>query len=66
VSNKDQQKVLRDAEKYLGIGPVAMADLMGVPYKSGTYKDWRSGRRTMPPVALRCLELVVEHTPPVG
>jgi len=47
---------LVEAEKELGLGPVAMSRAMGVSY--GTYKDWRSGRREMPPVAIRCLELL--------
>lgn len=45
------------AEKELGLGPVAMSRAMGVGYD--TYKDWRSGRRNMTPVAIRCVELLL-------
>jgi len=51
----NQQETLREAEQALGLGPVAMAREIGAPYH--TYKDWRSGRRNMPGVAFRCVEL---------
>ncbi len=56
--NDKQQACLQEAEVDLGLGPCAMAAEMGAPY--GTYKDWKSGRRTMPPVAFRCLDLLLE------
>lgn len=56
--NEKQRARLQDAEFDLGLGPCAMAAEMGTPY--GTYKDWKSGRRTMPPVAFRCLDLLLE------
>ena len=51
-----QQQAISEAESKLGVGPVELARLMGTPYP--TFKDWKSGRRGMTPVAMRCLELV--------
>lgn len=48
---------LTKARLELGLSPVGMAKAMGVPYD--TYKDWQSGRRSMPAVAIRCLELLL-------
>lgn len=56
--NEKQQARLQDAEADLHLGAIAMAAEMGTPY--GTYKDWKSGRRAMPPVAFRCLDLLLE------
>ncbi len=56
--NEKQTSRLKGAEADLGLGPCAMAAEMGTPY--GTYKDWKSGRRAMPPVAFRCLDLLLE------
>ena len=56
--NDQQRTRLQDAEADLGLGPCAMAAEMGTPY--ATYKDWKSGRRVMPPVAFRCLDLLLE------
>ena len=52
-------QMLIEAEKELGLGPVAMATAMGVVYD--TYKNWRSERTEMPPVAVRCLELLLMY-----
>ncbi len=52
----NQKETLRAAEQDAGLGPVAMAREIGAPYH--TYKDWRSGRRNMPGVAFRCIELL--------
>ena len=46
---------LAAARKKLGLTPTEMARAMGVPYD--TYKDWQSGRHSMPSVAVRCVEL---------
>ncbi len=48
---------LTAARKKLGLTPTEMARAMGVPYD--TYKDWQSGRRKMPSVAIRCVELLL-------
>ncbi len=48
---------LTAARKKLGLTPTEMARAMGVPYD--TYKDWQSGRRKMPSVATRCVELLL-------
>lgn len=50
---------LVQAEYTLDLGPVKMARAMGVTYS--TYKNWRSGRTSMPAVATRCLELLLAH-----
>jgi hypothetical protein len=47
------------AELLLCLGPVAMARAMGVSYD--TYKNWRSERTAMPAVAVRCVELLLDH-----
>ncbi len=52
----NQQETLRAAESELNLGPVALANELGTPYK--TYADWKSGRRTMPGIAYRCLEII--------
>lgn len=52
----NQTEILRKAEADLGLGAGQMAQAMGAPYD--TYKDWKSGRNRMTPVAIRCLELL--------
>ena len=52
-------KKLTAARKKLGLSPTEMAGAMGVRYD--TYKSWQSGRRTMPAVAIRCVELLLKH-----
>ena len=47
------------SREMLGLGPVAMSRAMGVSYL--TYYQWESGRRTMPAVAVRCVELLVKY-----
>ncbi len=50
-------KQLTSARKKLGLTPTEMARAMGV--SDDTFKDWQSGRRGMPPVANRCVELLL-------
>ncbi len=50
---------LTAARKKLGLSPTEMASAMGVSY--GTYKSWQSGRRAMPAVAARCVELLLKY-----
>ena len=50
---------LVNARNYLGLGPVAMARAMGVSYE--TLNGWESGRRKMPAVAVRCVEVLLLH-----
>ena len=52
-------KKLTEARKELGLSPTEMARAMGVSYD--TYKNWQSGRRSMPAVAVRCVELLLNH-----
>ena len=47
------------ARKKLGLSPTEMARAMGVSYD--TYKSWQSGRRSMPKVAVRCVELLSKY-----
>ncbi len=46
------------ARKKIGLSPTEMAKAMGVSYD--TYKSWQSGRRSMPAVAVRCVELLLK------
>jgi len=55
-------KQLADARDKLGLSPTEMARAMGVPYD--TYKDGQSGRRAMPAVAVRCVELLLMYPTP--
>ena len=48
---------LLEARETLDLSPVEMARAMGVSYD--TYKDWQSGRRAMPAVADRCVDLLL-------
>jgi DNA-binding transcriptional regulator YiaG len=50
---------LTRARKKLKLSPTEMAHAMGVPYD--TYKNWQSGRRSMPAVAVRCVELLLKY-----
>ncbi len=50
---------LTAARKNLGLTPTEMARAMGVPYD--TYKDWQSGRHSVPSVGVRCVELLLAH-----
>ncbi len=52
-------KEITAAREMLGLGPVAMSRAMGVSYL--TYRQWESGRRKMPAVAVRCLELLLRY-----
>ena len=52
-------KNLTAARKKLGLSPTEMAKAMGVNYD--TYKSWQSGRRSMPAVAVRCVELLLKY-----
>ncbi len=55
----DQPSRLAAAEERLQLGPVAVAKLMGVPYD--TYKQWKSERRNMSKLAIRCLDLLLDQ-----
>jgi len=48
---------LESAMKQLGLGPVAMAKSLGCSYN--TFKQWKGGQRTMTPVAVRAVELLL-------
>jgi len=50
-------KELTAARKKLELSPTEMARAMGASYD--TYKSWQSGRRSMPAVAVRCVELLL-------
>jgi DNA-binding transcriptional regulator YiaG len=52
-------KTLIAARQTLKLSPTEMARAMGVSYD--TYKSWQSGRRSMPAVAVRCVELLLKH-----
>ena len=52
-------QMLADAEKELGLGPVAMARAMNTNYD--TYKHWRSRRSNMTGASARCLELLLMY-----
>ncbi len=52
----NQRARLLEAEKELGLGPIAMAAELGTSYSN--YCKWKNESRTMTPVAWRCLELV--------
>lgn len=47
------------ARKELDLKPVAMARAMGVSYE--VLYQWESGRRKMPAVAVRCVELLMRY-----
>ncbi|MCF6327578.1 MAG: helix-turn-helix domain-containing protein [Devosiaceae bacterium] len=49
---------LISARKKLGLGPSAMAQKMGISYS--TYYNWEAGIRAIPPIAARCVELLIE------
>ena len=50
---------LTKTRKRLGLSPTQMARAMGVSYD--TYRSWQSGRRAMPAVAARCVELLLKY-----
>lgn len=50
---------LTKAREKLGLTPTEMARAMGVPYD--TFNNWEAGRRSMPAVAVRCVELLLRH-----
>ncbi len=52
-------KELLAARKKLELSPTEMARAMGVSYD--TYKSWQNGRRSMPKVAIRCVELLLTY-----
>ena len=47
---------LRAARESLGLSPTEMAAAMGVPYD--TFKNYQSGRRDVPPVVAKVVELL--------
>ncbi len=52
-------KQLTTAREKLGLSPTEMAKAMGVSYD--TFKNWQSGRRAIPAVAVRCVEMLSMH-----
>ena len=52
-------QALTAARKKLKLSPTEMARAMGVKYD--TFKQWQSGRRSMPAVAVRCVELLLKY-----
>lgn len=50
---------LQAARDYLGLDVRSMARAMGVSFD--TYRQWESGRRSMPAVAVRCVELLLAN-----
>ncbi len=50
---------LTSARKELGLSPVEMARAMGVDYR--VWNQWETGRRTMPAVGVRCVELLLKY-----
>ena len=52
-------KQLTATRNKLGLSPTEMAKAMGVSYD--TFKNWQSGRRAMPAVAVRCVQLLVKN-----
>ena len=47
------------AREKIGLRPVAMARAMGVSYD--VFYQWESGRRKIPAVAVRCVELLLKY-----
>ncbi len=47
------------ARAKLALGPVAMARAMGVSYE--VFYQWESGRRKMPAVGVRCVEMLLRY-----
>ncbi len=47
------------ARKKLALSPVEMARAMGVDYR--VWNQWETGRRTMPAVGVRCVELLLKY-----
>ena len=48
---------LTEGRRELPLSPVEMSRAMGVSYE--TFNGWESGRRKMPAVAIRCVELLL-------
>ena len=48
---------LTQAREILNLSPTQMAKALGISYD--TYKDWQSGRRKPPAVAIRCVQLLL-------
>ena len=48
---------LTEAREQLGLSPVEMSRAMGISYQ--TYKHWQAGRNAIPPLAVRCVELLM-------
>ncbi len=53
-----QRELLLHVEKEFDLGPVAMAEELGVSYD--TYKNWKSERRKMPAIAVTCFNMMLE------
>lgn len=59
AAREAQHTKLVELERELGLGPVAMARALAIPYHS--YKDLKSGRRKLRPIherLARCLTLL--------
>ena len=56
LQRPSQTRMLLEAREALDFTPTQMALALGVSYD--TFKQWQSGRRTMPKVAWRCVELL--------
>lgn len=57
MSSLGEHPDLVAAEETLGLGPVAVARAMGIPYD--TYKDIKNGRRPLKPIHRRVLALLL-------
>lgn len=53
-----QKKLLQDAEKALGVGPVDLAKMLETNWN--TFKSWKAEKNPMPPVAKLALRLLIE------
>lgn len=50
---------LKAARVKLGLSPTEMARAVGVDYR--VWNQWESGRRTLPAVGVRCVELLLKY-----
>ncbi len=53
---KARARMLRKVRDELGLTPTETARALGVDYH--TYASWQSGRRRMPDIGVRCVELL--------
>lgn len=52
-------KQITAARKKIGLTPTEMARALGVDYS--TFASWQSGRRKLPAVGVRCIELLLAN-----